>query len=213
MPRRASRWGRFGLKIDHITVAGTHLDVMRQALTAATQLPTEYGGPHANHATEMALVSFPDGSYLELIGIQPTADPAAVDAHRWGRFLRNDTGPCDFALLAGDSGAGTPERSGRTRPDGIRLEWETVELGSGFPFLIRDMTPRENRVFPGGKPTTERFDGVGKVVIGVQDLERAIAQYRAVCPICPCRAAERNAQLGADLAWFDDTPDRARAGN
>jgi hypothetical protein len=193
------------LRIDHITVAGAHLDAMRQALTSATNLPTEHGGPHANHATEMALVSFPDGSYLELIGIQPRADPAAVDAHRWGKFLRNNAGPCAFALLAGDLKAGIPERSGRTRPDGISLEWETAELGAGFPFLIRDITPRENRVFPGGKPTTERFDGVGKVVIGVQDLERAVAQYRGAFDLAMPRG-ERNAQFGADLAWFEDTP-------
>jgi hypothetical protein len=46
------------LKIDHVTVAGEHLDAMRKALTAVAGLPTEYGGPHSNHATEMALVSF-----------------------------------------------------------------------------------------------------------------------------------------------------------
>jgi hypothetical protein len=193
------------LKIDHITVAGAHLDAMRKSLTSAMDLPTEYGGPHANHATEMALVSFPDGSYLELIGIQPAADPAAVDAHRWGKFLRNGAGPCAFALIAGDLKARAPERSGRTRPDGIRLEWETAELGSGFPFLIRDITPRENRVFPGGKPTTERFGGVGKVVIGVRDLENAIAQYRGAFDL-PMPRRERNAQFGADLTWFEDTP-------
>ena len=178
---------------------------MCQALTSATNLPTEYGGPHANQATEMALVSFPDGSYLELIGIQPAADPAAVDTHRWGKFLRNDAGPCAFALLAGDLKARAPEHSGRTRPDGIRLEWETAELGSGFPFLIRDITPRENRVFPAGKPTTERFEGIGKVVIGVQDLESAIAKYRTEFDL-PMPRGERNAQFGADLAWFEGTP-------
>jgi hypothetical protein len=193
------------LKIDHITAGGTHLGVMRQALTSATNLPSDYGGPHANHATEMALVSFPDGSYLELIGIQATADPAAVDAHRWSKFLRNNAGPCAFALLADDLKAGTPAASGRTRPDGIRFEWETAELGSGFPFLIRDITPRENRVFPAGKPTTERFSGVGKVVVGVQDLEGAIAKYRTAFDL-PVPRGERNARFGADLAWFEATP-------
>ncbi len=57
------------LTIDHVTVAGKDLKAMQAALTALG-IPTEYGGPHSNHATEMALTSFPDGSYLELIAIR-----------------------------------------------------------------------------------------------------------------------------------------------
>ena len=193
---------------------------MRHALTSATKLPTEYGGPHSNNATEMALVSFPDGSYLELIGIQPEADPAAVSGHAWGKFLRgtlprNGAGPCAFALRAGDLNAvgvkvGAPESGGRIRPDGTRISWETADIGvrprgSLFPFLIRDLTPRENRVFPGGKPTTERFSGIGKVVIGVQDLAGAIAQYREAFDL-PAPRGEQNTQFGAELAWFEGTP-------
>ena len=59
------------MKIDHVTVAGSRIDDMRHAFSSATGIPTEYGGPHANHLTEMALASFPDGSYIELMGIQP----------------------------------------------------------------------------------------------------------------------------------------------
>src|SRR5438067_6501881 len=131
------------LKIDHVTVAGAHLDALRQALTSAAQLPTEYGGPHSNHATEMALVSFPDGSYLELMGIQAKPDPAAVSAHVWSKFLQNNAGPCAFALSVTDLAAegaklksagitaGAPEASGRTRPDGAKLSWETLNVGPG----------------------------------------------------------------------------------
>src|SRR5271156_3868238 len=93
------------LKIDHITVAGAHLEAMRQALTASAGIPTEYGGPHSNHATEMALVSFPDGSYLELMGIQAKPDPAAVAAHDWSKFLQSNAGPCAFALRVTDLAA------------------------------------------------------------------------------------------------------------
>ena len=66
------------MKIDHVTVAGVHVAEMRQAFSGATGIPTEYGGPHSNHATEMALASFPDGSYIELIGIQQQDQPLAV---------------------------------------------------------------------------------------------------------------------------------------
>src|SRR5215469_10051337 len=80
------------LKVDHVTVAGRDLGVLRHALESAG-IPNEYGGPHANHATEMALTSFPDGSYLELIAIQPNADPAAVEANQWHRCLETNGEP------------------------------------------------------------------------------------------------------------------------
>ncbi|HEY3937318.1 MAG TPA: VOC family protein [Bryobacteraceae bacterium] len=210
------------LTIDHATVAGTHLDAMRQAFTAATGLPTEYGGRHANHATEMALTSFPDGSYLELMAIQPQADPAVVAAHVWSKFLKGNAGPCAFALRVPDidaeavrlKAAGiavtTPERNGRTRPDGRRLEWETTDVGPGrrgglFPFLIRDFTPRQNRVYLAGHPTTDRARGIAKVVIGVGNLEDAISQYRRAFEL-PTPRLQRDTEFDAKLAWFEGTP-------
>src|SRR6185369_7705272 len=54
-------------RIDHVTIAGTDLKQL-QARLAAIGIASVYGGPHSNHATEMSLVSFPDGSYLELMG-------------------------------------------------------------------------------------------------------------------------------------------------
>lgn len=210
------------LRIDHVTVAGSHLDAMRKALTAAAGFPAEYGGPHSNHATEMALVSFSDGSYLELMGIQAKPDPAAVSAHVWSRFLENDAGPCAFALRVSDIGAevkqlksaniavDAPEAGGRTRPDGTKLVWQTVNVGPGrrgslFPFLISDQTPRENRAYPSGKPTTDRFTGISKVVVGVHDLEGAIAQYQRAFHL-PAPLRKQDPKFGADLVWFEGTP-------
>jgi hypothetical protein len=214
--------GAADLKIDHVTVAGERLEEMRKALTSAANIPTEYGGPHSNHVTEMALVSFPDGSYMELMGIQQQADPAAVAAHTWSRFLRDNGGPCAFALRVTDVNAeirrlsnagirvGAAEKSGRNRPDGVSLSWETADVGAGprgsfFPFLIRDFTPRENRVYPSGSPTSSRFRGVGLVVIGVHNLEGSIAQYRKAFQL-PEPKRQRDERFGADLAWFEGTP-------
>jgi hypothetical protein len=205
--------GAAELKIDHVTVAGAKLESMRQAFTAATGLATEYGGRHANHATEMALASFPDGSYVELMGIQAQADPAAVSAHEWRKFLENNAGPCAFAIRAGAPvgiAGGAPQRNGRTRPDGTRLEWEITDIGPGirgtfFPFLIRDLTPRENRAFLKGQPTTRKALGVAKAVIGVRDLDAAIALYRRVFQL-PEPNRQRDAEFGAELAWFEGTP-------
>src|SRR5580658_7708688 len=206
-------------KIDHATVAGARLEEMRKAFTDATGIPTEYGGAHSNHVTEMALARFPDGSYLELMGIQQGADPGAVASHTWHQFLRDNGGPCAFALRVTDvnaeiqrlSGAGirvgAPEKSGRTRPDGVTLSWETADIGSGprgsfFPFLIRDFTPRESRVYPSGKPTSTRVRGIGLVVIGVRSLENTTAQYRKAFQLAQPRR-ERDEAFGADLAWFE----------
>jgi hypothetical protein len=214
--------GAAELRIDHVTVAGMHLDEMRQAFTAATGIPTEYGGPHSNHATEMALVSFPDGSYLELMGFQANADPAAVRRHEWGNFLMNNAGPCAFALRVNDmahevealKAAGVavsqPENSGRRRPDGTELAWQTVNVGwqvrgTFFPFLITDRTPREKRAYPSGMPTTDRFAGVAQVVIGVHDLDEAIAQYRKAFHL-PQPRRQHDETIGANLAWFQGTP-------
>lgn len=208
-----SPMGAAELKIDHVTVAGAKLESMRRAFTAATHLATEYGGRHANHATEMALASFPDGSYIELMGIQEQADPAAVSAHEWHKFLENNAGPCAFAIRAGAPvtiAGGASQRNGRTRPDGTRLEWEITDIGPGvrgtfFPFLIRDLTPRENRTFLNGQPTTRKALGVAKVVVGVRDLDAATALYRRTFRLSAPKR-QRDAEFGAELAWFEGTP-------
>jgi hypothetical protein len=190
-----------GLKIDHVTVAGSSLKKMQAGLSALG-IETLYGGPHSNHATEMALVSFPDGSYLELIALQPKADPQAVERHEWASFMKGDAGPCAWAArekdLAGEvqrlKAAGVavsaPVKSGRQRPDGVRLEWETSEIGAGirgtfFPFLIEDFTDRNQRAFPQGKPVTKDFRSVTRVVIAVKDLDAAIKLYRQAYGVPP----------------------------
>ncbi len=208
------------LKVDHATVAGKDLQAMRRALEAAG-LACEYGGPHSNHATEMALTSFPDGSYLELIAIQPNADPAAVAKHEWHKQLEGNGSPCAWAVRPADlsaeiqrlHGAGIAvseaKKNGRHRPDGAQLEWEAAQVGSGngnfFPFLIHDFTPRERRAYPNGKPTTTKWTGVAKVVIGVKDLDASIQQFRKAYGLT---APERQDDpgFGAKLAWFRGTP-------
>ena len=208
------------LKVDHATVAGKDVRAMQRALEAAG-LTSEYGGPHSNHATEMALTSFPDGSYLEQIAIQPNADPAAVAAHEWHKQLQSNGGPCAWAVRPVNLGAevarlraasiqvSEPKKNGRKRPDGAQLEWEAAQVGAGngnfFPFLIHDFTPRERRAYPGGQPTTADFTGISKVVIGVRDLDASIAQFRRAYGL-PAPDRQDDPDFGAKLAWFRGTP-------
>jgi hypothetical protein len=208
------------LKVDHATVAGKDVRAMQQALQAAG-LASEYGGPHSNHATEMALTSFPDGSYLEQIAIQPNADPAAVAAHEWHKQLQANGGPCAWAVRPADINAeitrlraasiqvSDARKNGRKRPDGVQIEWEAAQVGAGngnfFPFLIHDFTPRERRAYPSGKPTASDFTGVTKVVIGVKDLDASIAQFKRAYGF-PEPDRQDDPEFGAKLAWFPGTP-------
>jgi hypothetical protein len=207
--------------IDHVTVAGRDLGKLRSALKGVG-IVSVYGGAHNNRATEMALVSFPDGAYLELMAIQPKADPEAVARHVWAKFLNSDSGPCAWALREKDLNAevrrlkaagipvSAPQRSGRQRPDGVRLEWETSDVGSltrgaFFPFLIHDFTPRRDRAFPEGKPVTHDFRGISHVVIAVNNLDDAIKRYHeAYNSPPPIKQADKD--WGAYLALLGNVP-------
>ena len=57
------------LVVDHATVCGSNLDTLQQEF-ASVGLKADYGGPHANGVTHMALLGFENGSYLELIAPQ-----------------------------------------------------------------------------------------------------------------------------------------------
>ncbi len=209
------------LTIDHVTVAGRDLKAL-QASLAAIGIQSEHGGPHSNHATEMALTSFPDGSYLELIAIQANADPSALAAHYWSKQLQGNAGPTAWAVRPKDiaaevkrlAAAGVtvkePARSGRERPDGTRLDWEAAQVGAEpngtfFPFVIRDFTPRQQRAYPKGKPTTEDFSGVARVVIAVRDLQASVARYRQAYGLQP-PLQQVDSEFGAHLAYLGGTP-------
>ncbi|HTS75901.1 MAG TPA: VOC family protein [Bryobacteraceae bacterium] len=205
------------LKVDHITVAVRDLAAAQRAFAEAG-IETEFGGKHANGQTQMALSSFPDGSYLEIIAPQPGAN---VAPHYWSKFMLNDAGPCAWAIASADIAADRErlqkagvavrsQRNGRTRPDGVELKWETVDAGPGtpgsfFPFLIHDETPRERRVYPSGKPTTTKISGVRFVVIAVKNLQDAIAQYRAAFHLA-------EPKMEHNRAWFPGTPVILEAG-
>jgi hypothetical protein len=207
--------------VDHVTVAGASLKKLDAGLSAVG-IRSDYGGPHSNHATEMSVISFQDGSYLELIAPQANPDPKMMAAHPWVKFMQENAGPCAWAARTTDLAAetkrlraagievGESERSGRERPDGVRLDWLTAQVGTEgrgafFPFLIQDVTLRKNRVYPRGKPSAPDFSGVTKVVILVKDLEDAVKRYRQAYGMPPpLKQVDR--EFGAHLALLGATP-------
>jgi hypothetical protein len=209
------------LRVDHATVAGASLKDLDAGL-AAVGIRSDYGGPHSNHATQMAMVSFPDGSYLELIAPQENADAKALAAHPWAKFLQSKAAPCAWAarstdlveevkrLKAAGVAVGELEKSGRERPDGVRLDWQTAQVGtesrgSFFPFLIQDSTPRKIRAFPRGKPSAPDFSGVLYVVIAVKDLNESAKRYRQAYSLTP-PLKQVSPEFGAHIGYLGGTP-------
>ena len=206
------------LRIDHATLAASSLERLEDAFAAAG-LPTEYGGMHSNGVTEMSLLGFRDGSYVECIS---TAEPD-VESPLWDTHIRNDGGPCAWAVRAEDitaeatrlRGAGItvsgPEPMARERPDGVELAWELAVPGEGepgatLPFLIADETPREWRVSPTPAAADSELTGIERVVLGVGDADRAAERFQRAFPDLPEPVREAGEPFGATLVRFPGAP-------
>jgi Glyoxalase-like domain len=209
------------IRIDHVSIAGRAITELRAHL-ATIGIASEPGGRHTNRATEMEMVSFPDGSYLELIGIQANPDPAALAAHPWSALMRSEAGPAAWAARVKDFEAEVTRlrsvgvtvqldpRGGRERSDGVRLEWQTAHIllqdsGRVFPFLIQDVTPRARRAFPSGHPSTKDFEGIRYIVIAVRDLKQGIDRYHTAFGVPP-PIKQVHHEFGAQLALLGAMP-------
>lgn len=179
------------LSIDHIVIAVRDL-AQASADYAEAGFTVTPGGWHVDGATHNSLVSFADGSYFELIAF---AEPDREQPHKWWPRFAKGEGTVDFALLSPDLAAEAdrlraagltavgPQDGGRERPDGVKLAWRNVTLGTEIPlpFIIEDVTARELRVPPA--PATEHSLGVtgfSGLVMLVPDLAAAAAAYAAL---------------------------------
>src|SRR5436309_5797519 len=153
------------LRIDHVVILVNDLSAASADYSALGFTVTP-GGEHADGLTHNALISFADGSYLELIAFKGEAPETHF-------FYRGEgyEGLVTYALLPDDiNGVISSARQrglelqgpipdGRLRPDGTRIEWQTARPPTrDLPFLCADVTPRELRV-PGG-PATQHANGI-----------------------------------------------------
>jgi len=179
------------LEVDHASICGSNLDTLRQAFTDVGLTP-DLGGPHGNGITQMALIGFDDGSYLELIA---PIKPGAAAGSEWAKFMSEDAVTCAWAVATNvllqevdrlkklGIPVKAPERGSRKRPDGMSIEWMTADVGSGTPgstqpFIIEDQTPRAWRVQTSPSVQGAPVYGVENVVLGVNNLEASIALFR-----------------------------------
>jgi catechol 2,3-dioxygenase-like lactoylglutathione lyase family enzyme len=174
--------------IDHLVIVVRDLD---QAVKDYIQLGFTVvpGGQHPV-GSHNALISFADGSYLEIIAFYREA----ID-HRWWAPLEKGERLVDYCLQTDDLRGDTEKlrRAGvaindpvpwsRKRPDGFELKW-LLSLGTGShrgvaPFLIEDVTPRAERI-PQQFQHENGATGIGSLTVAVGELSEVELWYQAV---------------------------------
>jgi hypothetical protein len=152
----------------------------------------DFGGPHGNGITQMAIIGLNDASYIELIAPVKAGVSAGSD---WAKFMSEDAVTCAWAvgtnvllqevdrLKKAGIPVKAPERGSRKRPDGMSIEWMTADVGSAtpgatLPFVIEDQTPRAWRVQTSASVQGAPVNGIENVVLGVSNLGASIALFR-----------------------------------
>ncbi|WP_222914115.1 VOC family protein [Natrinema sp. SYSU A 869] len=198
--------------VDHVVIGGSVLDELETAFADVGLVP-EYGGEHEHDATHNSLIGFEDGSYIELIAATETGCP-----DRRTDFIRNDVGPCGWALettgieslaeqmRAREVPVAVTDRHERETPNGNQAAWLLAYLGDGepgtsLPFVIENLTPRNRRITPGQSADQIGVTGIDAAVIGVESLGEASNRYRRAFGLSEPKR-DRDEGLGAELAYF-----------
>ena len=174
--------------IDHLVIVVKDLD---QAARDYRQLGFTVvpGGQHPV-GSHNVLISFQDGSYLEIIAFYRQA----ID-HRWWGPLAKGERLVDFCFQTDDLGGDTkklqdagvainnPVPWSRKRPDGFELKW-LLSLATGShrgvaPFLIEDVTSRSERI-PQEFKHRNGIAGIEKLTVAVGELSQIDKWYGAL---------------------------------
>lgn len=204
------------LRVDHVALGFSNRADMADHLASLGFEPA-FGGTHRDGTTEMSLVGFDDGSYLELIG--PASDDRPA---RWPTVITEDGGPAAWAIRVDDVGdiakrlidrgvqVHGPIHDHRERPDGLRVEWDHCYVGGPsarhvFPFVIADRTPRSRRVRPTPGVANSPLRGIAEVVVAVENLDATVARLKRIFRLPEPETTSHDA-FGARLAHFPGQP-------
>ncbi|MCH8257228.1 MAG: VOC family protein, partial [Proteobacteria bacterium] len=122
-------------RLDHIMYASSDLQDGVEEIRKLTGVTAEFGGIHPGNGTCNALLSFDNSQYLEIIAPDSGQDLAGTLG---GELKEHDfSGIRTWAVAADDFAIVTPvldefgfEHSvvpmKRTRPDGLRLNWQIL---------------------------------------------------------------------------------------
>jgi catechol 2,3-dioxygenase-like lactoylglutathione lyase family enzyme len=163
--------------IDHVAIVVKGLESAIASYSRAGFLVIR-GGEHPI-GTHNALIAFADGSYFELIAfLKPDT------GHPWQTALEKGSGIVDFCMATDNLTADVESmrRAGvkiadpfsltRDRPDGYHLSWVLATPLAPFngqvPFLIKDDTPRDERV-PRERSHRNGASGIRTLAIAVED--------------------------------------------
>ena len=194
--------------IDHVAIVVNELESAIASYSRAG-FTVVRGGKHPI-GTHNALIAFNDGSYLELIAFLKLRT-----GHRWQAALEKGSGIVDFCMSTDDLGAdiesmrragakiGDPSSLTRDRPDGYHLSWVLAIPEAPFngqvPFLIKDDTPRDERV-PRERSHPNGATGIRTLAIAVNDPGMTSRYYARVLGR-PGRPIEREDLEGAGVSF------------
>jgi catechol 2,3-dioxygenase-like lactoylglutathione lyase family enzyme len=174
--------------IDHVAIVVNELEAAIASYTRAG-FTVVRGGKHPI-GTHNALIALADGSYFELIAFLKSNS-----GHPWQSALEKGSGIVDFCMATDDLAAdvellrqagakvGNPSPLTRDRPDGYHLSWVLAlpepRFSGQVPFLIKDDTPRDERV-PRERAHRNGAGGIRTLAIAVEDFSVTSRYYARV---------------------------------
>ena len=158
------------LALDHVIVVVEDLDTTARRYDDELGLASVAGGRHGGHGTGNRIVPLGE-SYIELMAVVDRDEAATSAVGSWVLRRLAVVGEAPAALcLRTDDAQVVAERIGRpplamsrTRPDGVRLDWELVGLDAAFaeglPFFIQWHVAEADH--PGRQQVEHRSGAVG----------------------------------------------------